>query len=203
MASSLEIWANVKNQEPIGEVFSIDGDYIDIFVYPEYLPHIQVGDIIAVETEWGYALCITLNTSYKAQRSFKALKLNMEAIKKNIPDIYRFHILLTRAVYTSRFEEGIVMHMKGGTPLLHALVFKLPNAAVLKFLKPNDKLDLSFMETYIRAGAKPTELRHFLLNYKALVQPFKIDFIKEFTRVILSIEGINHIKYIKMLEALR
>ncbi len=199
MASSIDIWSNIKNTEPIGEVFSIDSDYVDIFIYPEFLQWIRVGEILAVETDWGYALCIALSTSYRAQRSFRALKLDMEVIRKNIPDIYKFHVLLTRAVYTSRFENGSIIHMKGGTPLLHALAFKIPDDAIENFLKPKGKLDLSFIRSYIKAGATPEDLKYFINRYYEIISKVdSVDFVRELARILSSIENIDPLRYIKV-----
>lgn len=198
MATSINLWLKIKNSEPIGEVFSIDGDYIDIFIYPEYLPWIKVGEILAIETDWGYAIGITLHTSYRAQRSFRALKLNIDMLRKNIPDIYRFHILLTKLVYTSRFENGEVKHMKGGSPLLHSLTYTLPNDTITNFFKPKDKLDLTFLRRYIINGASPDAILYFIDRYKDVINTCGLEyFLQEFAKIVSSIEGIDPLRYIR------
>jgi len=159
-------------EKAVGEVFSVDGQNIDIFVYPQYLPRIRIGDILAIEVEWGLALAIVLDTSYRAQRSFRALRLSMEALRRSIPDIYRFHVLLTRAVYTSRYEAGVVEHMRGGTPMLHALVYRVePPELVREFFMPRGSWDLSFLQPYVEAGATPATVKHLFRNHRDAILP--------------------------------
>lgn len=198
MAYSIDQWSSLKNRDAIGEVFGIDGDNIDIFVYPEYLPWIRIGDILAVETDWGYAIGIVLNASYRAQRSFRVLKMRLETLRKNVPDIYRFHLLLTRMIYTSRFEGGRVIHMRGGTPMLHALTYKLDEELLNNFLFLNGKLNLSFLKRYIEAGAGPEAIKHFIdVNRDVLFAEGEERFLNVLLDVLTKIEDVNIISYIK------
>jgi len=203
MASSLDKWATIPSnpENAVGEVFSINGEYIDVFVYPEFLPQVKIGDIFAVEVDWGLAIGIALNTSYRAQRSFRALKLSLEKIRREVPDIYRFHILLTRIAYTSKFENGILEHVRGGTPMLHSLTFKINSKDLLTtFFKPSGNWDLSFLELYINAGATPNIIKHFFSNHRRVIMEIMTDqdqFINELVKVIRRIPKQNRLNYIE------
>lgn len=203
MAISLDKWAIIKSnpEKAIGEVFSINGEHIDVFIYPEFLPHVKIGDIFAIEVEWGLAVGIALNTSYRAQRSFRALKLSLERIKRDIPDIYRFHILLTRIAYTSKFEDGRLEHVRGGTPMLHSLAFRVESKDLLtSFFKPTGEWDLSFLELYINAGATPITVKHFFSNHREIILECMDDrdkFISELARVLRRIPKQQRMSYVE------
>jgi|Deesub1362B_J571_1020462.scaffolds.fasta_scaffold00005_295 hypothetical protein len=150
----------------VGEVLSVNGFYIDIFIYPEFLEHIRIGDIIAVSTDWGYAIGPVLETSYKSQRSFRALKINMDKIRKAIPDIYKFHLIFTRIVYTSHFDGHEIIHVRGATPLLHSLAYKLDSNDILDIFFGVSDWKLEFVRTYVSMGADTLIFRHFIETHK-------------------------------------
>lgn len=191
----------------VGEVLSINSFYIDVFIYPEHLSEIRIGDILAVATDWGFALGPVLETSYRAQRSFRALKVNMDKLKRAIPDIYKFHIIFTRLVYTSHFNGKELIHARGPTPLLHSLAYKLDSEPLLDMFFGYEDWHLDFIRIYVSMGADTLIFRHFIETHRGYLSKKvrdKDEFIKKLSRALARAPKIDPAEYlIEVHEALR
>ncbi|MGQ4892597.1 MAG: hypothetical protein ACP6IP_08930 [Candidatus Njordarchaeia archaeon] len=150
----------------IGEIANVDGDILDIFVYPDKFNLVAVGSIIIVETENVKPLGIVLKKAHKAKyNSFTPLKKSRGELAEAYPDLEAYHDFVTTVVYTSVLRDDEIKHFRGPLPKLHDLVYIVRSENLLEsFFKPGGNWDFSFLEYYLASGATHLEIREMFYN---------------------------------------
>lgn len=183
----LKLRSDINNA--IGEVASIEGDIIEIFVYPEKFHRIKVGEIVYIYSREVEPLGVVLKLMHSSRyRAFTPMKQDREEILKAYPDLQNYHRFVSSVVYTSHLVRDAVKHYRSSMPLLHDLVFVLDSFDLLeKFFKPDGRWDFSFLTYFIRAGADVIDIKEFLMRHLDFLKHFeneKDEIITSLTRVL-------------------
>mgnify|MGYP000748820361 CR=1 FL=1 len=169
----------------IGEVASVEGDVIEVFVYPEKFHKVRVGSILLIDSEYVKPMGVVLKLSHSSRYgSFTPLRQTRSEIDAAYPDLKNYHKFVTSVAYTSVLDDETVRHFRKSMPLLHDLVYIIEDEDLLeRFMKPEGDWDFRFLEYFVKAGATHVEIREFFLNH--------LDFFKkrvgEFEDIVQSI----------------
>ena len=161
-------WSELISTEDnlIGEIANVDGDILEIFVYPEKFNSVAVGSIVLVNAEAIKPIGVVLKKAHSAKyNSFTPLKKSRGELAEAYPDLEAYHDFVTTAVYTSNLRSGYIRHFRGPLPKLHDLVYIINDDSLLEqFFKPRGNWDFSFLEYYLASGATHLEIRELFYN---------------------------------------
>lgn len=138
----------------VGEVAGVEGDILEVFIYPEKYNDVFVGSIVLVDSSDIKLLGIVVKKAHSSRYgTFAPLRRSREELKKAYPDIDRYHRYVSSILYTSVLESETITHVRKGSPRLHDRVYSLGKETYVKeFLKPSGEWDLKFLDHLV--GAK-------------------------------------------------
>ncbi|GEM_PF-3605251 len=211
MANSIAWHALLSsNDKAIGEVANVKGGVFDIYIYPEFYPNINVGNIIVINSEKFKLLGIVLKLMHETRLgSFIPLRKSRNEINQTYPDLERYHSFVSTIVYTSHLnltsEKPEIFHRRAGMPKLHDLAFIVKENDLLDtFFKPNGLWDFSFLKYYIKEGASIIEVNDLLYYHKdyikSKINQDKKNFYKAFIKALIEAEVEDIATYMEILE---
>jgi hypothetical protein len=211
MANSIAWHALLSsNDKAIGEVANVKGGIFDIYIYPEFYPNINVGNIIVINAEKFKLLGIVLKLAHETRLgSFTPLRKSRNEINQTYPDLERYHSFVSTIVYTSHLnltsEKPEIFHRRAGMPKLHDLAFIVKENDLLDtFFKPNGLWDFSFLKYYIKEGASIIEVNDLLYYHKdyikSKINQDKKSFYKAFIKALIEAEIEDIATYMEILE---
>lgn len=121
----------INSRKPVGEVSSISGNTVNIYLYPESYEDVSVGDIVLVASRVnGYVGVVVKNLHrVRRERSFSLMGMDYEGVKKLYPDIDRLYIYAVEVALVAYFSQGSGVNLGlSGAPRIHDPVFKLDEA---------------------------------------------------------------------------
>lgn len=199
-----------SNDNAIGEVANVKGGILDIYIYPEYYPNVNIGNIIVINAEKFKLLGIVLKLLHETRLgSFTPLRKPRNEINQTYPDLERYHSYVSTIVYTSHLDlssgKSEIFHRRAGMPRLHDLAFIVQEEDLLDtFFKPNGLWDFSFLKYYIKEGASIIEVSDLLYCHKdyirSKINQNKKNFYKAFIKALIDAEIEDIATYMEVLE---
>ncbi len=136
----LSKYSNIENA--IGEVLSIDGNRITIYVYPERFQDISMGDMLIVKSDYVNPILVIDRNIHKARREqgFTPIRVGIEEFRRLYPDSEYYYMYVTSGLYVSYADSNGVLFLSiGASPNVHDLAFKLDsNDRIKLFLKGSE-----------------------------------------------------------------
>lgn len=131
----------INNRKSIGEVSSISGNTISLYLYPEEYEDVSIGDIVLVVSRAnGYVGVVVKNLHrVRRERSFSLMGMDYEDVKKLYPDIDRLYIYAVEVAMVGYFSEDSGLNIGlGGAPRIHDPVYKLDVDDAVKLFTDSD-----------------------------------------------------------------
>lgn len=155
----------------VGEVAAVEGNLIEVFVYPEHFHRVRVGKVVAISSEGDKPMGLVLRLAHTSGLgSFTPMKRTRQEIAQTYPDLDRYHKFTSAVAYTSHMSHRGVVHSRSAMPRLHDLVFLVEPHDLLKaYFKPNGAWDLRFLGYFTAAGASLLELSEFIEVHKDFI----------------------------------
>ncbi|HDD25634.1 MAG TPA: hypothetical protein ENF75_00900 [Acidilobales archaeon] len=189
-------------QKAVGEVASVEGSKIEVFIYPEYFSDVGIGSLMVINSLGSIKpIGLVLRLAHTSRLgTFTPLRKPRSEIMRMFPDLENYHKFVVTLSYTSHLTNGDVRHYRGPMPRLHDLVYLVNDEELLlNFFKPDGRLNLDFLIYFISDGASLTELRDFIFKYSKLISS-KIgiyEFIGEMVKVLTKVGVKDVIPYIE------
>ncbi len=141
----------------VGEVAGVEGDILEVFVYPERYNDIFVGSLVLIDSSDLKILGIVVRKTHSSRYgTFAPLRKNREELHKAYPDLDRYHRYVSSILYTSVLVDETPVHVRRGSPRLHDMVYVLKKSdLIMEFLKPRGGWDFSFINHLIGARLSP------------------------------------------------
>ena len=177
----------------IGEVAGVEGDIIEVFVYPEKYEFVSVGKVVVINSGSYNPMGLVLKLSHSSRYgTFTPLKYTRSELEDFYPDLKEYQKFITSIVYTSHFDEGGVKHFRRGMPLLHDLAYIVDSREALKqFFKPSGEWDFTFLNYFVRSGATFVEISEFFKNHMEFFKKEVDDFQVFIARVLDGLRGLS------------
>jgi len=186
-----------EKRRAIGEVASVEGGKIEIFVYPEFYPRVHIGSVLIVDSEETKPIGLALKLAHSARHGqMVPLHRTRSEISDMYPDIEKYHRFVSTMAYTSHLRGDEIIHVRSSMPKLHDLVFLVDSKSLLvRFFKPKDIWDFSFMRYYVAEGASYLELREFFYHHREFFSDFLSEKDEIVSRVVYALikSGIRDI----------
>lgn len=203
----MSVWDILESNQSkcIGEVASVEGNFIEVFVYPEFFHKVKIGTILYIASEKVKPIGLVSKLIHSSRyRGFTPLKSSREEIQRAYPDIKDYHRFISTLVYTSHLDQGRVRHFRSAMPLLHDLVYIIEDSDMLdEFFKPNGDWDFSFLEYFARSITSYLELKDFLMNYSDYLKENQSEselIVSMISDVLLKVGFHEYDKVIEVLE---
>lgn len=138
----------------LGEVSSIDGLNINIYIYPDRFPDISIGEIVVVNSGGILPVVIITSNIHRAlsERGFTPLKMDHGDLSRMYPDIDRLYTYVATGVMTGYISRDGLIHIGlGGNPRIHDLVYIMDRDDRYILFHRDGRLDLSPL-IYIGGG---------------------------------------------------
>ncbi len=152
----------------VGEVLSINGDLISIFIYPEKHGDVSIGEVLLVNSESYFPILVIYKNIHRARREqgFTPLKAGYEKLKTIYPDVDRMYIYAISGLLIGYIDEkGYLNIGYGAPPRLHDLTYVLDSksrAAI--FLDRDEKPDFNVIRYLFSQGIDPLFFREFIMK---------------------------------------
>jgi len=163
MAHCLE--GKLIKQNAIGEVASLKGGKIDVFIYPDKFKFVRTGTLFLIKSYGVYPIGMVLKLIHETRTgSFTPLGMTRDELKRRYPDIEDYEKFVATLVYVGHFDGSEFRQFRASSPLIHDLVFSLDDC-LMDFIKHEGKWNFYFLRYFIAEGATPFEVKEFFLNY--------------------------------------
>lgn len=195
----MSFWSKLlaEKNRAVGEIASVEGGRLEIFIYPEFYPRIHIGSILIVDSEETKPIGITLRLAHSARHGqMVPLHRTRSEISDMYPDIEKYHRFVSTVAYTSHLHGDKIFHVRSSMPRLHDLVFLVDSKGTLEhFFKPEGDWDFSFIRYYVAEGAGYLEIREFFYHHREFFLKFseeKDEIISKIVYVLMK-SGIRDI----------
>jgi len=155
-----------RNDLIVGEVAGVEGDIIEVFVYPDKYNDLYTGSILLINSSDLKLLGLVVKKAHSSRYgTFTPLRKSREELLKAYPDIDRYHRYVSSVLYTSVIEGEQIIHVRRGLPRLHDMVYLLNRKEyILEFLRPSNKWDFKFLNYLVGANLSIFTIQEILGN---------------------------------------
>lgn len=190
---SLSIGKYMGIQKAVGEILSIDGKIVSIFIYPEKYRDISVGEIIIVNSETYFPIMVVSKNVHRARREqgFIPIKTGYEAMKEIYPDADRLYIYAASSVLVAYTDaDGVLRIGYGPSPRLHDLAYPLdPDDRINLFLSNSGEPNFDMLKYLFSEGVNPIIFREFIQKNRCVIESIssKEDVFKSLFNTLIDI----------------
>jgi len=141
-----------NSRSRIGEVASISGNLINVFLYPHSYQSVSMGDFLLIVGGVGGYVGVVVRNLHKVrrERNFSLMGMDYEEIKRLYPDIDRLYIYAIDLIlvgYVTNDSKTIIG--LSGSPRIHDPVYKMDDSDVKDIFIRLDGIDFSLFR-YLR-----------------------------------------------------
>lgn len=169
----LNVLKYIQRDDPIGEVLSIDGNVINVYVYPEYYGSISINQFLIIVSKHFFPITVVFKNIHRTKRegSFAPSRTGYERLKEIYPDIDRTYVyaISTYLVGYSSLD-GEVYISPNISPRLHDFTYVLDEDDTIALFKRNGQLDFGLLRYLLSFKQDPLFFRDFLFKNRHVLK---------------------------------
>ena len=162
-----------RGNKAFGEVSSIDGVEVSIYVYPEKYQNISIGNVVILNSGSYYPVIIIHRNLHRARReqSFYVLRMGHEDLESIYPDAITQYIYVVSGIMVGYCNTlGEVNWSIGPPPRLHDLSYLIDRDDLENLLLVGGNPNFRWLENLIRATNDTLVIKEFFIKNREVLR---------------------------------
>ena len=176
----------------VGEVASIHGSEVIVYIYPHRYPEVSVGEVLLINSGDHYPIIIIDRNIHRARREqgFTPLMTGHDELKEIYPDADRLYIYAVSGITVGFSDKkgGVTIGI-GPSPRLHDFAYIMDSNDRSDLFLADREADFTILRYLLHSRNDPILLREFLIKNRDVINGLgeEREVFKKFFKTLSSI----------------